>query len=101
MPLTGDTNLTSDQTEPVSPDVVGTPFPGRPGYLTGRCGHAVAGSEWRAGFRVCERCPDETIHDGDNCDCHGTSEGGPTPGMEVLTITPSPYVRGVFRNLGA
>ena len=35
---------------------VGEPFPDRPGYLTGECGHAVAGSEWRAGFRVCERC---------------------------------------------
>jgi hypothetical protein len=34
----------------------GTPFPGRPGYVTGQCGHAVAGSEWRAGFRNCERC---------------------------------------------
>lgn len=33
----------------------GTPFPGRPGYLTGFCGHAVAGTEWRAGFRTCER----------------------------------------------
>lgn len=28
-----------------------------PGYIAGRCGHRVAGSEWRAGFRVCERCP--------------------------------------------
>lgn len=27
-----------------------------PGYYVGRCGHRVAGSEWRAGFRVCERC---------------------------------------------
>ncbi|MDA8320416.1 MAG: hypothetical protein M0030_11495 [Actinomycetota bacterium] len=34
----------------------GTPFPGRPSCLTGFCGHAVAGSEWRAGFRTCERC---------------------------------------------
>lgn len=30
----------------------------RPGYVAGECGHAVALSEWRAGFRVCERCPD-------------------------------------------
>lgn len=36
---------------------VGKPFPGRPGYVTGQCGHAVAGSEWRAGYRVCEHCP--------------------------------------------
>lgn len=35
---------------------VGEPFPGRPGYFTGFCGHAVAGSEWRAGFRTCEHC---------------------------------------------
>lgn len=35
----------------------GLPFPGRPDYLTGRCGHAVAGSEWKAGYRTCERCP--------------------------------------------
>jgi hypothetical protein len=37
-------------------DLAGTPFPGRPGYVTGKCGHAVAGSEWNAGFRNCERC---------------------------------------------
>ena len=37
-------------------ETFGHPFPGRPGYFTGRCGHAVAGSEWRAGFRNCERC---------------------------------------------
>lgn len=30
-----------------------------PGYVAGRCGHRVAESEWRAGFRVCERCPSE------------------------------------------
>ena len=29
----------------------------RPGYVAGACGHAVAESEWRAGFRTCERCP--------------------------------------------
>ena len=27
------------------------------GYVAGWCGHRVAVSEWRAGFRVCERCP--------------------------------------------
>ncbi len=27
-----------------------------PGYVAGYCGHRVAESEWRAGFRVCERC---------------------------------------------
>lgn len=28
-----------------------------PGFVAGWCGHRVAESEWRAGFRVCERCP--------------------------------------------
>jgi hypothetical protein len=32
-------------------------FGGRPGYVAGTCGHAMAFSEWRAGFRNCERCP--------------------------------------------
>ncbi len=27
------------------------------GYVAGWCGHKVARSEWRAGSRVCERCP--------------------------------------------
>jgi hypothetical protein len=48
--------LTYDQDAPVNPAVVGTPFPGWPGHVTGECGHAVAGSEWKAGFRNCERC---------------------------------------------
>lgn len=26
------------------------------GFVTGRCGHRVAESEWRAGFRICEHC---------------------------------------------
>jgi hypothetical protein len=37
----------------------GTPFPDpleRPGRVTALCGHGIAGSEWRAGFRWCERC---------------------------------------------
>jgi hypothetical protein len=40
-------------------DTTGHPFPGRAGYLTGRCRHAVALSEWRAGFRNCERCGED------------------------------------------
>lgn len=28
-----------------------------PGFVAGHCGHRVAESEWRAGFRTCERCP--------------------------------------------
>jgi hypothetical protein len=27
-----------------------------PGFVAGTCGHRVAESEWRAGFRLCERC---------------------------------------------
>jgi hypothetical protein len=39
----------------------GDPIPpgqngGMDGYVVGECGHRVAGSEWRAGFRKCERC---------------------------------------------
>jgi hypothetical protein len=26
------------------------------GFVVGECGHRVAGSEWRAGMRTCERC---------------------------------------------
>lgn len=29
---------------------------GQKGYVVGTCGHRVAGSEWMAGFRNCERC---------------------------------------------
>lgn len=29
------------------------------GFVVGHCGHRVAGSEWRAGFRTCEHCPSE------------------------------------------
>lgn len=39
--------------EPFYNNVIGA----RPGFVAGECGHAVAESEWRAGFRVCERCP--------------------------------------------
>jgi excisionase family DNA binding protein len=28
----------------------------RPGFVVGTCRHAVAESEWRAGFKKCERC---------------------------------------------
>lgn len=38
----------------------GSKIPGQPGYVVGTCGHRVAGSEWRAGFRTCERCPSDT-----------------------------------------
>ena len=29
---------------------------GQTGYVVGACTHRVAGSEWMAGFRNCERC---------------------------------------------
>jgi hypothetical protein len=35
----------------------GSPVPDRPGFVVAECGHRVAASEWRAGFRQCERCP--------------------------------------------
>lgn len=34
----------------------GSAIPGQPGYVVGTCGHRVAKSEYRAGFRSCERC---------------------------------------------
>lgn len=36
----------------------GSSIPSQPSYVVGECGHRVASSEWRAGFRTCERCPD-------------------------------------------
>jgi hypothetical protein len=49
------------ETDPDAPDDELVPFVGpcgpMPGYVAGRCGHRVAESEWRAGFRTCERCP--------------------------------------------
>lgn len=35
----------------------GSEIPGQPGLVVATCGHRVAGSEWRAGFGTCERCP--------------------------------------------
>lgn len=34
----------------------GSVIPDQPGYVVGTCGHRLARSEWRAGFRACERC---------------------------------------------
>lgn len=47
--------------EPVYPEP-GSTIPtyenfGLDGFVVGICGHRVAESEWRAGFRTCERCP--------------------------------------------
>lgn len=34
----------------------GSAIPDMPGYVVGECLHRVAASEWRVGFRTCERC---------------------------------------------
>lgn len=49
----------------------GDPIPpernaGRTGFVAGNCGHAVAGSEWRAGFRNCEHCGEGPDDDEDD-----------------------------------
>jgi hypothetical protein len=38
--------------------IEGTPFPDRPGFVTGRCGHPVPEEEWAAGYRFCAGCHD-------------------------------------------
>jgi hypothetical protein len=53
-----------------------------PGYVAGWCGHRVAESEWRAGFRVCERCPDPRAIA--NC-----AEEQPEPTDELLCYCPN------------
>lgn len=45
-----------EQARPAYP-APGSEIPDQPGYVVGKCGHRVAASEWRAGYRVCERCP--------------------------------------------
>jgi hypothetical protein len=44
-----------DEDEPRYP-APGSYIPDQPGYVVGLCEHRVALSEWRAGFRCCERC---------------------------------------------
>lgn len=49
----------------------GDPIPaawtgGMAGFVVAKCGHRIAGSEWRAGFRVCERCPPDSGDDDDD-----------------------------------
>jgi len=67
MPIETTAHAELDHEEPsdyMAPDLDEAPVPFDPGtgpvpgYVAGRCGHRVAASEWRAGFRVCERCPD-------------------------------------------
>lgn len=61
---------------------VGEPFPLRPGYVTGECGHAVAGSEWRAGFRRCEHCPASVPDEPDEPDESETPDFDPGPEID-------------------
>jgi hypothetical protein len=61
-PLLRRVTVMPGQTEQFSPPLrPGEPIPpersgGMTGYVAGKCGHRVAASEWRAGFRNCERC---------------------------------------------
>ena len=43
--------------DPIPPERTG----GMTGFVTGECGHRLAASEWRAGFRNCERCGAESV----------------------------------------
>lgn len=52
----GCAGLSSDDPDPAYP-APGSEIPDLPGCVVGECGHHVAGSEWRAGLRTCERCP--------------------------------------------
>lgn len=49
--MSNDTEIQPSYPEP------GSDIPGQPGFVVGECEHRVAKSEWRAGFRTCERCP--------------------------------------------
>lgn len=49
------TTRTHDSEDPVYPEP-GSAIPDQPGFVVGECRHRVARSEWRAGFRTCERC---------------------------------------------
>jgi hypothetical protein len=51
----------SEFTTPLAELFPGDPIPpertgGMTGFVVGECGHRLAGSEWAAGFRNCERC---------------------------------------------
>ena len=56
--ITAPTADASRQENPrtVPASIIGTPFPGRPGYVTGTCGDPVDEDEWNAGHRTCEGC---------------------------------------------
>jgi hypothetical protein len=46
--------------DPIPPERTG----GLPGFVVASCRHRIAASEWRAGFRNCERCPERTLRQG-------------------------------------
>lgn len=59
-----------DEAAPEYP-AVGSAIPpenngGMTGYIVGECGHRVAGSEWKAGFRRCEHCGPDLGDDEDD-----------------------------------
>jgi hypothetical protein len=77
----------------------GHAIPDQPGYVVGTCGHRVAGSEWSAGYRTCERCPAD--------DGHSTplAAAGPAAGALgvaglVATHSDSPGLGIVFAAVG-
>lgn len=54
--------------EPPAYPAPGSDIPDQPGYVVGRCGHRLAASEWRAGFRTCERCGSDWEDQGNGAD---------------------------------
>jgi hypothetical protein len=70
--------------DPAAYPAPGSEIPGQSGYVVGTCGHRVAGSEWRAGLRTCERCPndddDEDLSGEARCRICGCTENNPCEG---------------------
>lgn len=66
--------------DPIPPERTG----GMEGFVVGECGHRVAASEWRAGFRNCERCGQGAADDDEAGDDEAGDEAGdgdgPWPG---------------------
>ncbi|MGH3585308.1 MAG: hypothetical protein ACRDQ0_03200 [Pseudonocardia sp.] len=46
----------------------GTEISDRPGYVVGRCGHAVWARDWRVGFRSCKPCGGDWEDQGNGAD---------------------------------
>lgn len=85
---------------PCAPAFFNEQIGARPGYVAGQCGHAVALSEWQAGFRVCERCPapaadderdvdvDDLCDDGWHSSREEPTEPCPTCGDHAAPVAP-------------